>query len=170
VALREELLMMEQADQQLRKSLSSPPSETELARLRELDARHTSRLKQLCQEHGWPGFSLVGRDGACAAWLLAQHADADVEFQAQCLQLMRAAMVKGEASRKDGAYLEDRVRINRGQPQLYGTQFRRKADGQGEPYPIEDPGRIDQRRRSVGLEPLADYERELKTIFRGTER
>ncbi len=42
---------------------------------------------------------------------------------AQCLLLMEQAVSKGEASAKDYAYLLDRVRMNQGRPQVYGTQF-----------------------------------------------
>jgi hypothetical protein len=54
----------------------------------EIDAEATAFLKMVVDEHGWPGISLVGEDGASAAWLLAQHADADPEFQAPVLKLM----------------------------------------------------------------------------------
>jgi hypothetical protein len=73
------------------------------------------------------------------------------------LELLRAAVAAGEASATDLAYLEDRVRIFAGRPQLYGTQF--LHDDQGlRPEPIEDPEHLDQRRASVGLGPFAEYE------------
>jgi hypothetical protein len=64
-----------------------------------------------------------GEDGAQAAWLLAQHADRRPELQQVLLEAMRAAVKAGEAAPADLAYLEDRVRVNAGRPQLYGTQF-----------------------------------------------
>ncbi len=131
-----------------------------------LDRQHTARMRAIIQEHGWPGHSLVGQDGAGAAWLLVEHADADPDFQARCLPLMEEAVAQGQASRKDYAYLVDRVRTNAGRPQLYGTQFRRDSAGRLEPYTIENPSKVDERRRSVGLEPLADYERGLQRTFR----
>jgi hypothetical protein len=53
------------------------------------------------EKHGWPGKSLVGADGAQAAWLLVQHADLDREFQRQCLPLLKEAAEKGEASKQN---------------------------------------------------------------------
>jgi hypothetical protein len=64
---------------------------------------------------------------------------------------------RGEASPAQLAYLEDRLRVNAGQAQLYGTQFR-YTGGKLTPHPIEDPCRLDERREHVGLEPFADYE------------
>src|SRR3954453_2080197 len=37
--------------------------------------RHDLRLAAIIAAVGWPGRSLVGEDGADAAWALAQHAD-----------------------------------------------------------------------------------------------
>ena len=46
--------------------------------------------------------------------------------------------MQGEASPANLAYLEDRVRVHAGQPQLYGTQFTVTRAEYG-PCPIEDP-------------------------------
>lgn len=117
-----------------------------------VDAANRKRLKEIIKEHGWPGKTLVGGDGAKAAWLLVQHADADVNFQRECLRLMEAAP-EGEVSPKDVAYLTDRVLVNEGKKQRYGTQMGMKL----EPRPIEDPANVDKRRAEMGLPPLAEY-------------
>jgi hypothetical protein len=49
--------------------------------LQAVDAANTARMKRIVAERGWPGRSLVGDDGAQAAWLLVQHADHDPAFQ-----------------------------------------------------------------------------------------
>ena len=100
------------------------------------DAKHTAKMKAIVVQHGWPGRSLVGDDGAHAAWLLVQHADAS--FMEQCLPLMEHAVSAGEASTKDYAYLLDRVRMSQGKPQVYGTQFTSGADGKLVLHPVED--------------------------------
>jgi hypothetical protein len=50
-----------------------------------VDRRHLERMRDLIARNGGPGKSLVGRDGAHAAWLLVLHADADRRFQRCCL-------------------------------------------------------------------------------------
>src|SRR6266545_453181 len=102
---------------------------------------------------GWPARTLVGEDGAQAAWLLAQHADQDPALQRAFLDALRSAVAEGEASPAHLAYLEDRVRVHAGQPQLYGTQFT-VTDGEFGPYPIEDPQRLDERREEGAPEIL----------------
>jgi hypothetical protein len=163
--LREELLGMAAIDQDARQRLDCHPhhdgamSEQELAaaeHLRAVDAANTARMKRIVAERGWPGRSLVGEDGAQAAWLLVQHADHDPTFQRACLELLSQAVQAGEADARQQAYLTDRVLLAEGNPQRYGTQFR-LVGGSWQPRPLTDPDQVDERRRQVGLGPLADY-------------
>jgi hypothetical protein len=124
--------------------------------VRAVDAENLPWLKQVILEHGWPGSSLAGTDGARAAWLLVQHADQDPAFQRQCLDLMTTAAGQGEASRSNLAYLTDRVLLAEGEPQEYGTQATIR-DGRYAPMNLRDPGGVDERRASAGLPPLAEY-------------
>jgi hypothetical protein len=125
----------------------------------ELDARHTARMKAIVAQHGWPTRSLVGREGATAAWLLVQHADADSAFQRKCLELMRAAP-SDEVSASELAYLMDRVLVNEGKLQLYGTQFWLQ-EGKMVPRPIEDEAELDRRRAEAGLISMHEYEQHM---------
>lgn len=122
-----------------------------------IDESNTRWLADLTRQQGWPGRSQVGGDGAQAAWLLAQHADQDPAQQRTFLGLLREAVAAGEASARNLAYLEDRVRVHAGQPQLYGTQFTQDERGL-RPEPIEDPEHLDERRAAAGLRPFAEYE------------
>ncbi|HKO86707.1 MAG TPA: DUF6624 domain-containing protein [Actinomycetota bacterium] len=88
--LHEELLAMAAADQGARQRLDCRPrpsqgmSEQELTaaeQIRAVDAANTPRMQAIVQARGWPGRTLVGDDGAQAAWLLVQHADHDPAFQ-----------------------------------------------------------------------------------------
>jgi hypothetical protein len=115
-------------------------------------------LKEMIHTNGWPGQSFVGVDGADAAWLIAQHADHDPTFQRECLELMEDAVRIGEASQSNLAYLTDRVLLNEHAMQRYGTQFRLSENGP-EPFPLEDPERVDELRAGVGLIPLEEYRR-----------
>jgi hypothetical protein len=164
--LRQELLSRAAEDQRVRRLLSGPrghqvPDEI-AAQWDRVDEDNTRWLGELVAAHGWPGRTLVGEDGARAAWLLAQHADHATDQQRTFLDAMRGAVAQGEASLRNLAYLEDRVRVHDGQPQLYGTQFI-VIEGEFGPHPIEDPERLDERRAEAGLEPFAEYE----AIMRG---
>lgn len=156
--LREELLRRRELEQ-------APMRQMRVGQLvdRELRDRldatirdNTEWLRGVVREWGWPGQSLVGVDGADAAWLLAQHSDHDPAFQRQCLDRLEAAAAGGDASQSNLAYLTDRVLLKERGMQVYGTQFTSGPDGP-EPQPIEDPAGVDQRRAAVGLEPLEEY-------------
>ena len=73
---------------------------------------------------------------------------------------MREAVAAEEATPVQLAYLTDRVRMNEGRPQLYGTQIAGMDAAGGVPWPVEDPDRRDERRAEVG-EPFAEYARGL---------
>lgn len=119
-----------------------------------VDMTNTKKLKEIVQQIGWPAISNVGQEGAHNAWLLAQHADHDVEFQEHCLSLMKA-IPRGDVELQNIAYLEDRVKINRGQNQLYGTQFD-QINGHHIPLAIEDEAMVDERRAQMGMGPLTE--------------
>lgn len=122
----------------------------------EVDLRNTARMRGIIAEIGWPIRSKVGEAAEHQAWLLVQHADADREFQRECLELMRR-QPPGEVCAKHLAYLEDRIRTGEGRPQSYGTQLRRGTDGELGPSAIEDPEHVDERRAAVGLGSLSEY-------------
>ncbi len=119
-----------------------------------VDARNTERMKEIIAEIGWPTASKVGPQGVSDAWLLVQHADHDVDFQERCLELMKKAPA-GEIDMIDVAYLTDRIRVNQGKGQLYGTQFTQE-DGKHIPRTIEDEANIDARRAEMGMGPLSE--------------
>lgn len=151
--LRAELLQMQEVDQAIRLGELDTPEQ--ISALDAIDAKHTARLKEVIEAYGWPTVSLVGEEGASAAWLLAQHADADPNFQRRVLELMGPLIKTGEAKPSSYAYLWDRTHT----PQRYGTQGRCVAKGQWEPRAIELPEQVDTRRAEVGLPPMADYEK-----------
>jgi hypothetical protein len=140
---------------------------------REVDRDNTAWLQDIVAKHGWPTRSIVGDDGAHAAFVLVQHADHVPEFQAQCLPLLEEAGKRGEVKQADVALLTDRVRVKQRRPQLYGSQYYVRedasgsvvADASGKPtylLPIvEDVHRLDERRAAVGLPPWSEYERRM---------
>lgn len=121
----------------------------------EMQAVHDANaamLRAMIEQDGWPDAARVGEDGAEAAWLIAQHAIAQPDFQRSCLD----ALGNSDAPAWQAAMLEDRIRVHEGRLQLYGSSFDWDADGVMSPRPIEDPDGVDQRRAAVGLPSLAE--------------
>jgi hypothetical protein len=179
--LRHELLDRRSRDQEARRAVAAyfaehkgaDPEASKAAdvpafqKLREVDRGNTTRMKAIIDRHGWPGKTLVGEEGAFSAWLLVQHADHDCAFQKKCLVLLTEAAKRGEASAAHMAYLTDRVRMGEKRPQVYGTQFEVVA-GKLQPYPVEDEANLEQRRREIGLPPMAEYRKMLERTYNMT--
>lgn len=151
--LSAELLERAGRDQVARKSLRPGHGFSEWeAVVAPVDRDNTARLREIITQHGWPGHQLVGKAGAHAAWLLAQHAPPEV--QEECLPLIQDAVARADATPVELAYLEDRVLMHRGEPQVYGTQYR-VVDGVLELWTVRDPAGLDERRAALGMEPEA---------------
>lgn len=136
--------------------------------MQRIDAENTARLHEIVNEYGWPTVSMVGERGSRAAFFLIQHADHDLAFQQECLEMMIPLADLGEARKRDVAFLTDRVRVGMGAPyvdgvptnpvtQVFGTQFHTDEKGNFGPWPIEDRDNLDERRREYGLEPFSEY-------------
>ncbi len=134
---------------------SAPHNHVHGPEMRDVDQENTLELKRIIEAHGWPDASKVGTEGALAAWLTVQHADLDPAFQHRCLELMERSP-KGTVPRSHIAYLTDRVAVNEGRPQGYGTQFT-LVDGKMVPQPIENLDELDERRADMGLQSVAEY-------------
>ncbi|MEU4555115.1 DUF6624 domain-containing protein [Micromonospora violae] len=153
-ALHDELIAMLERDQADREGTPQTDS----------DQERTARLKDIIRTHGWPTFALVGEDGGNAAWAIAQHSDQDPTFQQEALDLLRAAVAAGQASPGNLAYLEDRVAVGKGEPQVYGTQIRCGPGGPVPATPIRDEPGVERRRAEASLPTLASYLAEMTTI------
>lgn len=132
----------------------------DLVKWAETDARNLQRLKEIVEKYGWPTYAMVGEDGARAAWLLAQHADHDTDFQRKVLQLMLPLVDSGQASLKDYAYLYDRTHY----PQRFGTQGTCISHEEWRPFEIDDLAGLAERRRKAGMPAIAEYAAMFKEI------
>ena len=154
-----ELLRMAEDDRRTREELLRAgrlPRDRYSPAMREVHQRNNARMREIVAAHGWPGRRLVGDGPSEAAWLVVQHAVLDPEFQSACLPLLEAAVSGGDAPAWQFAYLLDRVRLARGEPQVYGTQYVPGEGGKSVPWEIEDPAGVDERRRAVGLATLEE--------------
>ena len=165
--LRAELLVRGQKDQEAREPfLAGFPDSISLVAMNAVDVSNTTFLKRVVAERGWPGVSLVGRDGEQAAFLILQHATLDTAFMAQTLPLLERAYAAKEAEGQQVALLTDRVARQRGQPQRYGTQAS-IVGGRFVLDPIADSANVDRRRAQLGMPPVARYMQLLDSLYRG---
>lgn len=151
-----------------RRIIADPENPALLARMKAIDDADRAEMKRIIQKYGWPGFDLVGTQGAEIAGGIIQHSDDDRTFQKRCLPLLRAAVRRGQAMPSSLALLTDRLLRASGKPQVYGTQLVTDGRGNFVPPPLRDPARVDQRRASVGLGPLAEYLKRSQQLYHPT--
>lgn len=106
-----------------------------------VDNVHNFRIKEIIKKYGYPKKALLGKETMRAFWLLIQHQDDDLDLQEKCLKYC-------DFDSDNKAYLTDRVLVNKGKKQIYGTQFNK---------PIRDIKNVDIRREKMGLGLLKDY-------------
>lgn len=156
-ALRRRLLALADSDQAVRHFMSVPDSMANTAAIRRMalqDSTDGVALRAIVARYGWPTVRLVGRDGAEAAFTLAQHGDDALLNQALRLML---ALPSTEVLPTNLALLQDRVLRHAGKPQRYGSQLSRNPDGTWSFEPMEDPAHVDERRARMALPPLHVY-------------
>lgn len=124
---------------------------------RRLQIERTTRIKEMFDQIGFPTPPKFDKEVTSDFWLLVQHSDNDPAFQQRVLDAMDA-LPAGVIETTEQAYLVDRVLINTGRLQRYGTQVDFDFDqARAFPKPVEDPAGIDERRASAGLESLSKY-------------
>ena len=80
-------------------------------------------------------------------------------IQHKYLPIIEDAVHKGNAKPWHFAFLTDRILMNQGKPQVYGTQTV-IIDGRTLPVPLQNPREVDALRKSIGMESLDEYMQE----------
>jgi hypothetical protein len=156
--LRAELENMFELDQKMRRTLNGLSVEERtrvFAQIREVDLRNQARLDEIFSQVAWPKASVFGARAAEAAFLIVQHSNQ--AMMKKYFEAMRLASEEGELSKSSFALLVDRVRMNDGKMQLYGSQFRSMPmSNEFCVWPVEDWDNLDKRRAAMGLGTFAD--------------
>lgn len=128
-----------------------------------VDRRNNQFLGPWLKACGWPDARNGGEEREGLVWLLVQHADQERPLQDFAVELLRRKVLEGGAPPIHLAYLEDRIAIGRERPQRYGTQLERTGPCSLEPLPLDSRKDVDARRAQVGMEPLDQYLRKVRT-------
>ena len=156
-ALRRELHRRVDADQAARKvMLASVHDAARGSKVAALDSDNLRWLQTLIARQGLPTAHQVGISGMHWTWILAQHADLEPRFQRTLLLAFEKRFAAGELPAEDLARLTDRVLVNSGRPQQYGTQF----DWYTKEFKLLSRDaliKIEANRTRLALMPLNDY-------------
>ncbi len=101
--------------------------------------------------------SSVTEFAAAGAALIINHSTH--EIRAKYFPLLEAASKKGEAQPLRYVKMYDRLLVENGKEQRFGTQCKFE-DTTRVPYPIKEPEYVDKRRAAIGPGPLSIYLKE----------
>jgi len=138
---------------------------TQIAAMMRTDSANTNWLKAYVARWGWPTGAQIGREAVNAAFLIVQHAVHDTAFMRAMLPAIEKSYERGDLNGSAVALLTDRIEVKAGRPQVYGSQLSFK-DGRWVLDPIGDSAHVDERRRKMGLPPLAEYLRMVDSVTR----
>jgi VWFA-related protein len=122
------------------------------------------RICEILHEFGWPSSAVAGNDGVAATVYLVRNSR-QLDLQVDLLPVIIAAVKKGEIEKAAFARLVDRMRVDAGMKQLFGTQVK-ATNGFLILAPIEAEAQVDDRRKQFGLPPLAENLRQLERQYR----
>lgn len=135
-----------------------------------MDKINLQALLGLINKYGYPKISDVGKKSAEAAFLIIDHAD---------LKTMKAYLPKLEQACKEKeaigdwyATMYDRILIDEGKPQKYGTQYV-LSPNEPETYvlgALENSEKVNEYRQQMGMNPLSENDMQVKFKFKKNKK
>jgi len=120
-----------------------------------IDSDNTAYLIKLVQEIGWIDVPRFGAPASRDAFLIVQHSF-HIPLMMAALPLIEQDMKAKRLDGKPYAMLFDRLQLELGKKQKYGTQLGANDRGDMVVMALEDRKNVDTVRKAIGLSPLAD--------------
>lgn len=157
-SITEEIIALKNADLELRDKLvrNGQLFDGYNQEMEALHIKNAKILNEIIENIGYPTIEKVGEAANEAAWLVIQHSISQPEFMKKCAALLEKTVTENQANPKQFAYLSDRIAVFEDRAQLYGTQFDWDANGEMSPKLFDDLEKVNERRKSVGLNSLQE--------------
>jgi len=137
-----------EADQGSRKNKNSYDSVS--------DHKNLETVISLINQCGMPTLNDVNQTQMDAIWLVIQHAPG--KYRKQYIGLLEKAAENGDLQKTNIAMMKDRILMDDGKPQIYGTQISMNQEtGEWELYNLENSAYVNQRRKEIGFMPIEEY-------------
>jgi hypothetical protein len=122
------------------------------------DHRNQELVISIIEKCGMPTLNEVNQKQMTAIWLGLQHTEN--KYRIKYFPLIEKAVKNGDLSKEQYALMKDRILMDEGKPQIYGSQIKN-----GKLYDLEEPETVNERRQKMGLEPIEDYLRRFNITF-----
>ena len=149
-ALQAELVKRREIDQAVRTDASRHDE------MEAVDRDNTAWLAKLAEEIGWIDVGRFGADAAGAAFLIVQHSG-DLPLMQAALPLIEHDVRQNGLNGQNYALLFDRLQVNLGRRQRYGSQLGSDETGRLVVIGLEDRANVEQLRKSLKMQPLKAY-------------
>ena len=132
-----------ESDQRIRKS-------NELIKYAKEDHRNQELVISIIEKCGMPTLNEVTQKHMNAIWLGLQHTDEKI--RQKYFPQIEKAVENGDLSKQQYALMKDRILMDEGKPQIYGSQIKK-----GKLYKLENPETVNERRKEMGMGTIEDY-------------
>lgn len=125
-------------------------------KMEDTDSTNLVVVSYILDRYGW--LDGLSQEANKAIFLVIDHSDLETMNKYQ--SLFHKAADKGYISVSDLVTMKDRMQMNAGKPQTYGTQaYALGREGESIIYiwPVEEPDKLNERRKEVGLSPIEVY-------------
>ncbi|MBI3409485.1 MAG: hypothetical protein HY040_14180 [Planctomycetes bacterium] len=149
-SIREELARRGKIDQEVR------TNKDKMKDMPKVDADNTKYLIKLIGDVGWIDVERFGAKTAHHAFLIVQHSG-HIPLMLAALPPIEKDVKAKQLDAQPYALLYDRLQVNLGEKQRYGSQLGTNDSGELVLMPLEDAGRVEEIRKEIGLFPLSKY-------------
>ncbi|MEY8860250.1 DUF6624 domain-containing protein [Tenacibaculum singaporense] len=132
-----------ESDQRIRKS-------NELIKYAKEDHRNQELVISIIEKCGMPTLNEVTQKHMNAIWLGLQHSNKKI--RKKYFPQIGKAVENGDLSKQQYALMKDRILMDEGKPQIYGSQIKN-----GKLYKLENPETVNERRKKMGMGTIEDY-------------
>ena len=132
--------------------------ENNLIKYAKEDHRNQELIISIIEKCGMPTLNEVNQEQMNAIWLGLQHTEN--KYRVKYFPLIEKAVKNGDLSKEQYALMKDRILMDEGKPQIFGSQIIN-----GKLYDLEAPETVNARRQEMGLEPIEDYLKRFDITF-----
>ncbi|WP_299677563.1 DUF6624 domain-containing protein [uncultured Dokdonia sp.] len=129
-----------------------------ITKMQQQDQYNQEYIKTLFTNCDWP--KALSKEAHTSIYLILQHSDD--ALMRMYYPKVEEMVTLGYLDPDDAATMFDRLQMNAGLPQRYGTQTFENTNNQSAVWPIENLEKISHLRATVGLSDMYDYIKETK--------
>lgn len=127
----------------------SPQMDSLDAQILKFDSISLIVITAIIDKYGWLGKNQIGEEANRTLFLVVQHAPKNATRK-MYFPFLEASAMNGESELSDMARMKDRILVQDGELQIYGTQSQ-MVNGELKPFPIADSSNLNKKRSEVGL-------------------